>query len=246
MKVAAYLRYYQEIEIRLKAAFAQENKIKKAATWIADCLISDGWIYTSGTGHSHLLAEEIFYRAGGFARIRPIFHEPLMLHQNASESSSIERQENLASKLLKDVAIQKNDVFLIASNSGRNTVSIEMALEAKDRGAKVISITNLKHSQSVISRHSSGQKLFEISDLYLDNFGEIGDACIALEGQNLNMGPTSTVIGAALLQSIMVQAAEYLLQNKKQPEIFSSSNSDQGEKHNLDLLRKYHPLVKGL
>ena len=36
-----------------------------------------------GTGHSHMLAEEMFYRAGGLVRVRPILFEGLMMHASA-------------------------------------------------------------------------------------------------------------------------------------------------------------------
>ena len=117
---------------------------------------------------------------------------------------------------------------------------------AKEKGAKVIVITNLKHTQSVNSRHPSGKRLFEIADLYFDNGGEIGDASVALEGLDFKVGATSTSTGAVILQSIMVQAAENLIQRGIVPEIFSSSNSDEGEEHNENLIVKYKGKIKGL
>jgi uncharacterized phosphosugar-binding protein len=121
-----------------------------------------------------------------------------------------------------------------------------MAMIAKEKGAKVIVITNLKHTLSVTSRHPSGKKLFEIADLYFDNGGEIGDAAVSIEGLDTKVGATSTATGAVILQSIMVQAAENLIQRGIVPEIFSSSNSDEGEEHNEKLISKYKGKIKGL
>lgn len=246
MKVKPFKRYHQAIEEKLSLAFQQEKEIQTAAQWIADCVQSEGWIYTSGTGHSHMMAEEIFYRAGGFARVRPILSPPLMLHEDASGSTEIERKEGYAEKLFEGYVLEEKDVFLISSNSGRNPVSIEMAQLAQKSGAKVITITNLTHSRSVNSRHSSGQKLFQVSDVFLDNFGEIGDASIDFEGFPTKVGATSTVVGAALLQGILVQAVGILLEKGIRPEIFNSSNSDKGEEENELLIRKYKSKVKGL
>ncbi|WP_111670209.1 sugar isomerase domain-containing protein [Algoriphagus litoralis] len=246
MNKPAFKLYQDGIEKKLQQAFQQEKEITLAANLIADSLSNQGWIYASGTGHSHLIAEEIFYRAGGFARVIPILDPELMLHQNASGSTALERKEGYAAQLLKEFKITPNDVFIISSNSGRNAVSIEMAQLAKSSGAKVIGLTNLSHSRSVKSRHSSGLKLYELSDIYLDNFGEIGDASIQLTGLETRVGATSTVIGVALLQAIMVQAATTLISRGFKPEIFSSSNSDVGEAENEALLTKYKPLVKGL
>jgi uncharacterized phosphosugar-binding protein len=242
----AYRNYFKQIQSKLSTIQEQEHKIEIAADWVVACLAKEGFIYTSGTGHSHMFAEEIFYRAGGFARVIPILDDALMLHKDASYSTEVERMEGYAGKLLQDYAIGQNDVFIISSNSGRNTVSIEMAVLAKQKGAKVIVITNLKHTQSVESRHPSGKKLFDIADVYFDNGGEIGDASVSIEGLEFKVGATSTVIGTIILQSIMVQAAENLIQMGIQPEIFSSSNSDEGEEHNEALIKKYKGIIKGL
>lgn len=228
---------------KLSSAFSQEKEIHLAATWIAQSLANKGWIYTSGTGHSHLLAEEIFYRAGGFARIIPILDPDLMLHVSATKSSELERIEGYAEPLLSKYPINEKDVFIISSNSGRNSVSIEMAQFAQEHGAKVIAITNLNHTQSVESRHSSGLKLYQVCDVFLDTFGEIGDAAISISGLDSKMGATSTVVGAALLHSIMLEAASICIQNGVIPEVFNSSNSDEGAKHNDDLIRKYKPQI---
>ena len=66
-------QYIQEIE-RLIAAVkeTQTEAIEQAAVLCADALCRDGFLFTFGTGHSHMLAEEIFYRAGGLARVCPM------------------------------------------------------------------------------------------------------------------------------------------------------------------------------
>lgn len=231
--------YFEVVLKKLQEAFAQQSELKQASTWIADSLCNGGWIYTSGTGHSHLLAEEIFYRAGGFARVIPILDPDLMLHVDATGSTELERKEGYAAQLLASYPISDKDVFILSSNSGRNAVSIEMAQFARQKGAKVIAITNYAHSKSVDSRHSSGLKLYEIADVYLDNFGEIGDAAISVSGLHSKMGATSTVVGSALLHAMMIQAAEICLIRGHVPEVFNSSNSDDGEEHNEALIQKY-------
>lgn len=242
----AYQTYFQKILNKLQLVQEQSSKIEEASQWISQSMANGGFIYTSGTGHSHMFAEEIFYRAGGFARVVPILDDGLMLHKDASYSTELERREGYATELLKDYKITDQDIFMISSNSGRNTVSIEMAMIAKEHGAKVIVITNLNHTQSVDSRHPSGKKLYEIADLYFDNGGEIGDASVEIEGLEFKVGATSTVIGVTILQSIMVQATENLVFSGIQPEVFSSSNSDEGEEHNESLIKKYKGLIKGL
>lgn len=242
----AFYRYRQEVESKLKRAFLQEREIKLAAKWVSESIRDKGWIYVSGTGHSHMMAEEIFYRTGGFARIIPVLDPDLMLHISASNSTMVERQEGYAHELLKSYPLTENDVFFVFSNSGRNPVTIEMAMYAQEKGAKVISITNFTQSKTLDSRHSSEQMLFQVSDLFLDNCGEIGDAAIQIEGVPIKVGPTSTVIGAALIQAIMVQAVEDLVEMGVDPEIFSGANDGDTDKPVDILVEKYKKLVKGL
>lgn len=230
----------------MKLAFQQDAEITQAATLLSASLSTGGWIYACGTGHSHLLAEEIFYRAGGFARVRPLLLSQLMLHESATGSTDEERKDGYAPIIFQDYMITKNDVLLISSNSGRNAVPIELASYASEQGAKVIVITNLAHSKSVTSRHASGLKLYQLGDIVLDNFGEIGDAALSLDGLDTPVGPTSTSIGTALLQAICVEATAQLLAQGIIPEVFASSNSDQGASHNDALLKTYKPLVKML
>jgi len=244
MASKVFISFKDLIVQKLIKAFEQEDEIQKAAQWIAESLSKGGWIYISGTGHSHMLAEEIFYRAGGFARVIPILDPALMLHESASKSTEMERIEGYSDEIMKPYNLTENDVFIIASNSGRNAVPIELALHARSKGAKTICITNFEHSQNVESRHSSNKKLYQTADLFLDNCGEIGDAAISIPGLSAKVGATSTIIGVAILQAIMVQAAAILVEKGIQPEVFNSSNSDDSESENDALVSKYKLLVK--
>ncbi len=49
----------------------QMDKIDEAGLVVAETIIRNGYVYAFGTGHSHMMAEELFYRAGGLARVYP-------------------------------------------------------------------------------------------------------------------------------------------------------------------------------
>ena len=59
-------------------------------------------------------------------------------------------------------------LVLVVWGSSGVFMPVEMALEGKRRGNKVIGITSLDHSQSVSSRAPSGKRLFEVCDVTLD------------------------------------------------------------------------------
>ncbi|MDA1274238.1 MAG: SIS domain-containing protein [Verrucomicrobia bacterium] len=223
----------------------QWDNIGQAATWVGDALAQDHWLYAFGTGHSHLLAEEIFFRAGGLVRGVPMLDEKLMLHKDAIQATLQERKEGYAETLLNLYPVETGDVLIVASNSGRNAVPVETVFAAQQRGLKVIAVTNLAHSREWPSRHPSGKTLAEAADLVIDNCGISGDACLDFPGMPSRVGPTSTVTGALIINLIIVQAIENSLNKGFAPEIYISSNSD-GDDHNEVLLRKYKNRIRHL
>ena len=142
----------------------QEQVIEQVAEICADCIYNGGLLYFFGTGHSHMICEEPFYRAGGLASIYPILETDLMLHEGASKSSSYERIEGLGNVVVSHTPLGKGDVLFLASNSGRNCAVIDAALEAKKRGAVTVAITSMNHTTAVTSRHSNGLNLYQVCD----------------------------------------------------------------------------------
>ena len=109
----------------------QEQVIDQIAEACAESIFNGGLLYFFGTGHSHMICEEPFYRAGGLASIYPIFESDLMLHEGASKSSDYERIEGLGNVVISHTPLGKGDVLFLISNSGRNCAIIDAALEAK-------------------------------------------------------------------------------------------------------------------
>ncbi|MBE6716545.1 MAG: SIS domain-containing protein [Ruminococcaceae bacterium] len=224
----------------------QLTEIEKCSLAFADALERGSNIFLFGTGHSHILAEELFYRAGGLVKIQPVLETALMLHESASKSTEIERLEGYAEIIFESYSMKKDDVIVIISNSGRNGVCVDMASLAKEKGLTVIALTNLRHSKSGASRHKSGKKLYEFADIVLDNMGCIGDASIYFEEINRNAAPTSTSAGAAILNAAVCGCIEKMLSDGITPEVFSSSNIDGGDEINEQFIRKYKNTIKSL
>ena len=239
-------QYFSNVISLLKNVLdTQSESIRQAVETVSATLKRDGMIFAFGTGHSHILAEELFYRAGGLVKVYPIFDESLMLHSNATRSSQVEQLPGYAATLTENGPEMKaGDVIFIFSNSGRNAVPIEMAMEAKNKGLCVICITNLAHSGSVTSRHPSGKKLYQLCDIVIDNCGVIGDTSIEIG--DLTCGPTSTVAGAAILQAIVCGVVEKLQADGVAPEVFISGNVDGGHEKNQVYYQKYRNLIRML
>lgn len=206
----------------------QSTQIAGAGAAVAKAVSNGGLWYVFGTGHSHMLAEEVFYRAGGMVPVAPILNSGLMLHESALQSTALERLAGLARVILDNTAVSPADVLLIASNSGRNAVPVEMARLAKERGIYTIALTSLTHSGQVSSRDASGLRLFEVADLVIDNGAPFGDALIRVAGHDERMGPISTVVGAAVMNAIAIEAVACLHAQGVAVPTLVSANSDQG------------------
>ncbi len=242
-----YIEYIENVKRIIEKIEKDENgSIVKTAEIFADTLINDRQIYLFGTGHSHMLSEELFYRAGGLVNIQPILIEPLMLHVSASGSTLCEREEGMAERIFIDYKMKADDTIVIISNSGRNGVIVDMALLCKKKGLNVIALTNLEHTYSGLSRHKSGKRLCEIADVVLDNGGCTGDACVEIEGIEGKICPTSTVCGAMILNAVVAQSVDICAKKGFCPDHFASSNIDGGDEINNALVEKYKNRIKHL
>lgn len=222
----------------------QAAVIQKAGALVAASLAAGGIIHAFGSGHSHIIAEEAFFRAGGLAPVNPILDRRLLFLEGALESTLAERQTGYAESILQREDVTSKDVAIIISNSGRNAVPVEMAFELKSRGLKLIAITNLKQSQQSTSRHLSGKRLFELADIVVDNCVPDGDAVLQLTTDQ-RIGPSSTVAGAAIINSIMIEAASELLKKELPVPVFSSANVDASVGRTVEsLLEEYSSRIR--
>ena len=232
-------RRYLEAAGRLVDRLAGEEwaAIASAADLLAATLERGGTIHAFGTGHSHMLAEELYYRAGGFVRVKPILFEGLMLHAGAELATSLERLPGVAAALLDQHPIAPGDVLIVASNSGGNAVVRELASLVHARGVPVIAIVSRAHAASDASRSAGEPNIQDVAAVVIDNGGAPGDAAVHIDGLDRRVGPTSTVVGAAALNAIVAEAAERLVARGHRPEVFLSSNLEGGDVVNARLLQ---------
>ena len=81
--------------------------------------------------------------------------------------------------------------------------------------------------------------MYDLCDIVIDNHGEIGDACISLENAPQKVAPTSTVIGATILNSIFSEAAKLVSEETDEMiPVFASANMDHGDDFNKKLFDK--------
>lgn len=240
-------QYREQIAAILDAVVTEEaGALDAARAAVVEALAADRLVHVAGSGHSHLLAEEVFYRAGGIAAAEAILDPELMLHQGAHRSTELEREEGRAETVLRRYRIEPGDVVFIASNSGRNAYPIEMALGAKARGATTIAITSLQHARQAPSRHGSGKRLFEVADIVIDNHGAYGDASLAIPGRPVRMGPTSTIAGVFILNAILAEAVATLAERGIDVDVYQSANMAGAQDDGDAMVRRWQPRIHGL
>ena len=240
-----YIRKLQAVLDRIAAE--QAGNIEQAGAIVADAIAGGGIIHTFGTGHSHIIAEDAFFRAGGIAAVNPILDERFLFLKGALESTRAERQSGVARELLERENVSRGDAAIVISNSGRNAVPVEMALEMKRIGLPVIAITSITQSSGSSPRHSSGKRLFEIADVVIDNCVPVGDALMRIDGIESMTGPSSTVAGSAIVHSIMIEALSALSRGGVGAAVLPSANLENTSADTLrDILRPFAGRIRYL
>jgi uncharacterized phosphosugar-binding protein len=224
-----YSRAIEGIE-RIKNT--QMDAINKAAGEIAARLEKGGILNIFGTGHSHVLAEEVYARAGGLIQARAIVPHELTVDLEMEKSTLMERTDGLAEVVFATNKMRSCDVLVIVSNSGRNAVPVQMALGAKNRGIFTVALTNLAHSKSVSSRDKSGKKLYELCDVVLDTCGPLGDALVPVPGKDYSVGPVSSIFGGFIMEMLVCSVVEKMIADGYEPLILKSGNLDGSDEHN--------------
>jgi len=242
MKTNEYIRWYFDHvkEIIDEVYEKQLENIEKASDIMAEAIENAHCIFAFGASHAGILAEELFYRTGGLALINPVFNPTLMLNTRpVTLTSRMERLEGFGTEILGSTPIKEGDIILIHSVSGRNPVAIDMAIEARSKGAKVIVITNLAYSKAVSSRHSSGKNLYEFGDVVIDNCGDFEDSSTTIEGLGQKVGPTSTAVGAVIVNSMVIGVVDGLIKRGVTPPVLHSANVNGGDEFNEKIFEKY-------
>jgi len=223
-----------------KVETTQRDAMRAAAEALCRASLENNNIFAFGCSHAGLLALELYYRTGGMATINPIRAPGLNLDVDpATMTSQLERIRDYGRIIVDNQPIRAGDVIIIHSVSGRNTVTVDVALRAKELGASVVALTNLETADGLASRHPSGKSLHHVADIVLDNCGCMGDSSLDIPGVPEKVAPTSTAVGAAVLNAVVAQAVALIAETGTAPPVFVSANLEGGDAHNKDMLARY-------
>ena len=178
---------------------SQMENIQKAATIMADSIEKERWVHTFGCGHATLPIEEMYPRIGGFVGFHPMIELPLTFFSNIVGGMSVqqfvflERVEGYGREIMKGWNFDKNDCMWLFSHTGINAVNIDVAMEARAKGMKVIVYGSAAEAEGKKTRHSSGKTLFELADIVVDTCVPVNDASVPLKNHMDKVGPVSTM-----------------------------------------------------
>ena len=241
-----YKTYLKTIETLLENVVENQwDALEKGAEMLCDTLCSDGLIYLFGCGHSHIMAEEGFYRAGGLGAVYPVLQSDLMLHEGAVKSSSLERKSELAAEVIARYPMNENDTLIVFSNSGINGLPVEMARLAREKGVKTIGVCSSAYWQEA-SRHPMGLHLFEAAQHVIDTGAPHGDATYPLCGSQAAMGPASTIVSCYILNCLLARAAEMAIARGGNPAVYVSGNIEGGREINEAVIARYRHRVRSM
>ena len=233
----------------------QMEKIKEAATVMADSIEAGRWVHTFGCGHATIPVEEMYPRIGGFVGFHPIIELPLTFFTRITGEMGVhqfiflERVEGYGVEIMKGYNFDSKDTMWIFSHTGINNVNIDVALEAKKRGMKVIAYGSAEAAKGKTSRHSTGKTIFDIADIVVDSRAPIVDASVNLKNHQDKVGPVSTMAFVTCVWMTVTTVAEILADRGVKLFIHPSHNvpGDTTAKQRLDdALSEYKRRVAGV
>ena len=222
---------------------SQKSNIEAAGQLMADSVAGGGCIHLFDTGH--IIDSELLNRAGGLVLMRRF------KYHNGVESSGWKRAhldamknknasiEGLAAFALRSANILSGDIMVIGSVSGKTLNVIDLAVECKNMGVKIIGVTSIEYSKTLESGHSCKKRLFELADVTIDNCAPFGDAMLELDGVEAPFIPASGLAAAYIGWAVCAELVEKLREKNITPSILKSVNYPPNVEYNNKLYKRY-------
>ena len=199
-------RYYDAITAVLaRLHTTQGDRLREAGAMLATTIASGGRAYLFGSGHSVMPVMDVFPRYGSFVGFYPLY-DPRLMWSNvigphgARELLWLERREGYVAQFLQSYPIGATDALIVFSHGGMNAAPIEAALYARERGARVVTVSSHDNARVATPSHSSGRSLSDIADIAIDN-------CVAPEDSQVDIGRPEKVAAGSTMAAVFVAMA---------------------------------------
>ncbi|TMB85516.1 MAG: SIS domain-containing protein [Chloroflexi bacterium] len=225
----AYWRKYMEAMLEAQAAIIrdQADAIEEAGRVITESVRRGGVLHMFGSGHSHLAAEEGFYRSGGLAPVSPMLDPSLMFHEGTEKCIALEKWDGYATRfVVPRFELRPEDTLMVFSASGRNNAPIEVAMAGRKRGLYTIGVTSRRYSDAFPSRHPSGKHLADVVDLVLDHDAPPGDGLLQIDEMPElgTTGAASTALAVILVHAVFSAVIDNFVQAGETPPMIRCPN----------------------
>ncbi len=237
------IQEYREIisQILMKITDEEAENINKASDILSDCYAEDRLIHIFGAGgHSAIGAMEIFWRAGGLTKINAMFPAGTNI---ISANPTTAKITGLAPYILNYYEVREGDPLLLVNFYGLNPIAVDVALEAKKKGVRLITVNSHGFAHQVPEdfkwRHPSKKNIHELADVAVDNHVPYPDAVLKVKGIDETVTPTATIATCFTLNCIMSETIRKLVEKGVKPEIWISNNIPGCDEHNNPLVDKY-------
>lgn len=233
----------------------QMDNIRRCAEMMADTIESGRWVHTFGCGHATLPVEEMYPRIGGFVGFHPMIELPLTFFTRITGEMGVhqfvflERVEGYGKEIMKSYDFDPRDIMWLFSHSGINNVNIDIALEAKSKGMKVIVFGSAASAKGKKTRHSCGKTIFELADIVVDTCAPLEDASVPVKDHRDKIGPVSTIAFVTCVWMTITTVAEILTERGIKLYIHPSHNvpGDETARQRLDeALAEYKRRIAGV
>lgn len=238
----------QVTELMNTIAREEEANILAAAEILSDKVVEGKLINIFGAGgHSAIAAMEIFWRAGGLAQVNAMFPAGTNI---ISANPTTAKVTGLAPYILNFYDVKDDDVLILVNFYGLNIISVDVALEAKKRGIKLITVNAHKFAKQVpddfIWRHPSKKNINDLADVAVNNHVPYPDAILKVPGVPEEIAPTATTLTCFTLNLMMAETIRLIKEKGGTPEIWVSNNIPGCDEHNKPILEKYRHKIHHL
>lgn len=238
-------RYFDALQGVLTRIQEQEEVFKKAGARMADSIAAGRAVYFFGSGHSVLPTLDVFPRYGSFVGLQPLVDPRLMWCNilgpgGVRELLWLERTPGYAKVIIGSYSVTPQDSFVIYSHGGLNAAPVEMALEAKARGATVIAVTSIDNHRATKRTNPEARALADIADLAIDNGVPLQDSLVAVDGWGEPIAAGSTVAVVTVTMALVAETGARLAAlGVHQPTFVSPNVQGYGPEHNGTVFDAY-------
>lgn len=229
----------------------QGEAIDKASEVMANTIERGHACFLFGSGHAAIPVMEMFPRYGSILGFIPIVDLPLVSFLRMvgdlgyPQFDFIENSPEYGRRIMENYRVHQEDCALLFSHSGATPITVEVAIQFRDRGATVIGVTSLRHAKLAKPRHPSGLKLHDIANVVIDTGAPAGDVSITINqgGRSVRVGPLSTLAFVTVANALLLSTIEKLINRGVEVNTFPVRGFDaDADARMSEILRRHREL----